>query len=48
MESRKRTWTVGIIIAAIIIFGLILFCNRGVDRNIDQQGKDVIEDLTID
>lgn len=48
MDNRKRNWSVGIIIAAVIIFGLILFCNRGIDRKVDQQGKEVIKDLTID
>lgn len=48
MESGKRTWTVGIIIAAIVIFGLVLFCNREIDNKVDGQGKEVIEDLTID
>lgn len=48
MENGKRTWTIGIIIAAIIIFGLILFCNRRIDNKVDQQGKEVINDLSID
>lgn len=48
MENKKRTWTVGLIIAVIIIFGFVLFCNRGIDNKIDHQGKEVINDLTIE
>ena len=48
MEKQKRNLTIGIIVAAIIIFTFVLFCNRKVGNEIDKQGTETIKDLTIE
>lgn len=48
MRDRKRTWIAIAIIIAILLIGYWVFFSPEVRNDVQQQSKDVIEDLTLD
>lgn len=48
MENKRRAWTIGAIIVAILLFISWIYFNHRVENAVHQESQDVIEDLTID
>ncbi len=48
MNDKRKLWTIGAIIAAIILIGILFLYNTRVEKAVDEQGQEVLEDLTID
>lgn len=48
MKEKKNVWLIIGIIAAILLLSYWLVFSPNAEKRIDQQGKEVINDLTID
>lgn len=48
MKEKNRTWIVIAIIIAVLLLGYWIFFSPEVKDTVEQQSKEVIEDLTID
>lgn len=48
MNDKRKLWTIGAIVAAIILIGILFLYNARVEKAVDEQGQEVLEDLTIE
>ncbi len=48
MKEKNRTWIIIAIIIAVLLLGYWVLPSPRVEKDVNQQSKEVIEDLTID
>lgn len=48
MKEKNRTWIIIAIIIAVLLLGYWGLSSPRVEKDVNQQSKEVIEDLTID
>lgn len=48
MKEKNRTWIIVAIIIAVLLLGYWVLLSPRVEKDVNQQSKEVIEDLTID
>ena len=48
MKEKNRTWIIVAIIIAVLLLGYWFLSSPRVEKDVNQQSKEVIEDLTID
>lgn len=48
MKEKNRTWIIIAIIIAVLLLGYWVLFSPRVEKDVNQQSKEVIEDLTID
>ena len=47
MKEKNRTWIIVAIIIAVLLLGYWVLSSPRVEKDVNQQSKEVIEDLTI-
>ena len=47
MKEKNRTWIIVAIIIAVLLLGYWVLSSPRVEKDVHQQSKEVIEDLTI-
>ena len=48
MKEKNRTWIIVAIIIAVLLLGYWVLSSPRAEKDVNQQSKEVIEDLTID
>lgn len=48
MKEKNRTWILITIVVAVLLLGYWVLSSPRVEQDVNQQSKEVIEDLTID
>ena len=48
MKEKNRTWIIIAIIIAVLLLGYWVLSSPRVEKDVNHQSKEVIEDLTID
>lgn len=48
MKEKNRTWILIAIVIAVLLIGYWVLSSPKVEQDVNQQSKEVIEDLTID
>lgn len=48
MKEKNRTWIIVAIIIAVLLLGYWVLSSPRVEKDVNQQSKEAIEDLTID
>ncbi|MBC8594471.1 hypothetical protein H8744_14740 [Oscillospiraceae bacterium N12] len=48
MKEKNRIWVIFAIIIAVLLIGYWILSSPRIEKDVNQQSKEVIEDLTID
>ena len=48
MKEKNRIWVIFAIIMAVLLIGYWILSSPRIEKDVNQQSKEVIEDLTID
>ena len=48
MKETNRIWVIFAIIIAVLLIGYWILSSPRIEKDVNQQSKEVIEDLTID
>ena len=48
MKEKNRIWVIFAIIIAVLLIGYLILSSPRIEKDVNQQSKEVIEDLTID